>query len=81
MTIQSRGTKRTRQLSSVLPIYLFSVSLLALAMEEKRKTRGRGAEKMKEAEGASWCRITPVGKGWPPGVLISVLSYQPGSAP
>lgn len=45
MTIQSRGSKRTRQLSSVLPICLFSDSLLALAVEEKRKTRGPGCRK------------------------------------
>ena len=41
MAILGRGRVRTRQLSSVLPIYLFSVSLLALAMEEKRKIRGQ----------------------------------------
>lgn len=34
-----RGRVRTRQLSSVLPMYLFSIKLLALAMGEKRKIR------------------------------------------
>lgn len=47
-----RGRVRTRQLFSVLPIYLFSISFLALAMGEKRKISGQRRQRKQKGIGA-----------------------------